>query len=103
PNGWRAIGRTPPRFKRTEQHPSHLLHTLAVTDVCIGATLLDRRYRQVSLVELEHEWDFKRNPFQTDGGSVAPDSLLRFQVEGEPTDVLLELDRQTETKAQWLG
>src|SRR5918911_561657 len=101
PAGWREIGTTPPRFKRTEQHPSHLLHTLAVTDVCIGATLLDRRYPQVSLVELEHEWDFKRNPFTIGDGSVAPDGLLRFQVAGELIDVLLELDRQTETRAQW--
>src|SRR5919199_1875075 len=38
PAGWREIGTTPPRFKRTEQHPSHLLHTLAVTDVWTGAT-----------------------------------------------------------------
>jgi hypothetical protein len=100
-------GRTPPRFKRTEQHASHTMHTLAVNDVLISAELLDRRYDQVSLVAMEHEWEFKRNPFRLDAGSVAPDGLLRLTIGGEPADVLLELDHHgadhcgTETKAQW--
>ena len=103
PKGWREIGMPPPRFKRTEQSASHLLHSLAVNDVCIGAELFARRYPQVSLVELEHEWDFKRNPFRADVGSVAPDGLLRFRIGTEPQDVLLEVDRSTEGKAQWLA
>jgi Replication-relaxation len=99
--GWREIGLPPPRFKRTEQSGFHMLHTLAVTDVCIGAELLSRRYAQITLVDLEHEWDFKRNPFRFDGGSVAPDGLLRMRIGTDPQDVLLEVDRRTEVKAQW--
>jgi hypothetical protein len=102
PAGWWAIGHPPPRFKRTEQGIGHLLHSLAVNDVFVSAILFDRRYDQVALVELEHEWDFKRNPFTTEEGSVAPDGLLRFQIGTMPLDVLLEVDRGTETQAQWL-
>src|SRR5947209_12978758 len=78
-----------------------MLHSLAVNDVFIGAELLDRRYNQVSLVDMEHEWDFKRNPFRGDVVSVAPDGLLRLRIGIEPQDMLLEIDRGTETKAQW--
>jgi hypothetical protein len=78
-----------------------MVHSLAVNDVFIGAELLDRRYIQVSLVEMEHEWTFKRNPFRGDVGSVAPDGLPRLRIGIEPQDALLEIDRGTETKAQW--
>jgi hypothetical protein len=102
PKGWREIGQTPPRFKRTEQSAPHLLHSLAVNDVCIAAELLTRRHDQV-FVETEHEWEFKRQPYRTDEGSVAPDALLRFQVGNEPQDIIWEIDQGTETQKQWLN
>ncbi len=79
-----------------------LSHTLAVSDVLIGAELLPRHQQTMVLRRMVHELDLKRQPAKVtlgDGLQVAviPDGWLDFAVDRQVRACLtLELDRGSE-------
>lgn len=110
------------RYHSTEQKEKHYLflqHTLAVNEVLIAASLVGKRFPQVSLYEFRHERELKRDPekftitlyhdteddtqeavvWKQEAFYFVPDAFLDFRIEQENktfrSAILVELDRDT--------
>jgi hypothetical protein len=96
------------RFQPSEERDRsylHLSHTLALNEILIAAELLCNSVDTISIDQLEHEQDLKRNPLSVkdvDGSviSVIPDAWIQFIAVGEDGrrykyPITVELDRGT--------
>ena len=83
----------------------HLMHTLAVNDVLIAATILARETPDLELARLMHERELQTRPAAVSVGhetqQVVPDGFLDFRFEGGQYCLLLEVDRGSHGQHAW--
>ena len=83
----------------------HLMHTLAVNDLLIAATILVRETPGLELVRLKHERELQTDPatvtVEGERQQVVPDGFLDFQYANSQHCLLLELDRGSHGQVTW--
>jgi hypothetical protein len=83
----------------------HLLHTLAVNDVLIAATIVARETPGLKLARIQHERTLQTDPLAVsvagERQTVVPDGFLDLRMGPEQYCLLLELDRSTHGQRAW--